>query len=86
MLPELKDKLRSIFSTRQRQYKQTFSGPVAEEVLRDLARFCRANKSVFNESQRATDIAIGRNEVWLRIANHLNLTPDELWRLTYGEG
>ena len=85
MLPELKDKLRSIFSTRQRQYQQTFKSPVAKEVLRDLARFCRANTSVYHESQRATDIAIGRNEVWLRIQNHLQLSPDELWRLTYGE-
>lgn len=85
MLPELKDKLRVLFSTRQQQYKQTFKGPVAQEVLRDLARFCRANVSTFHEDPRAHALAEGRREVWLRIQNHLQLTPDELWRLTFGE-
>jgi len=85
LLPELKDKLRVLFSTRQQQYKQTFKGPVAQEVLRDLARFCRANVSTFHEDPRAHALAEGRREVWLRIQNHLQLTPDELWRLTFGE-
>ena len=85
MLSDVRDKLRAIFASRQQNYKRTFHGPVAREVLRDLAKFCRANKSVFDESQRATDIAIGRNEVWLRIANHLELSQDELFRLTFGE-
>lgn len=81
----MKDKLRSIFSTRQQQYKQTFRGPVADEVLRDLARFCRANSSTFHEDARLHALAEGRREVWLRIQNHLKLTPDELWRLTFGD-
>jgi hypothetical protein len=81
----LKDKLRAIFSTRQQQYKQIFKGPVAEEVLRDLARFCRANVSTFSENDRIHAVAEGRREVWLRIQNHLQLSPDELWRLTFGE-
>lgn len=85
MLPELKDKLRAVFSTRQQQYKQTFKGPVAEEVLKDLARFCRANTSTFHEDARLHAMAEGRREVWLRIQNHLRLTPDELWRLTFGD-
>lgn len=85
MLPELKDKLRSIFSTRQQQYQQTFKGPVADEVLRDLARFCRANASTFHEDARLHALAEGRREVWLRIQSHLKLTPDELWRLTFGD-
>ncbi len=85
MLPELKDKLRSIFSTRQQCYRQTFRGPVADEVLRDLARFCRANTSTFHEDERLHALAEGRREVWLRIQSHLKLTPDELWRLTFGD-
>lgn len=85
MLPELKDKLRALFSARQQQYRQTFSGPVAEEVLRDLAQFCRANTSTFHEDARLHAVAEGRREVWLRIQQHLRLSPDELWRLTFGD-
>ena len=85
MTPEMKDKLRQLITGRQQCYKQTFRGPVGEVVLRDLARFCRANKSAFHENQRATDIALGRQEVWLRLQQHLQLSPTELWRLTSGE-
>ena len=85
MLSDMRDKLRALIFGRQTDYKQTFKGPVGERVLYDLARFCRANTSVFHENQRATDIAIGRNEVWLRIANHLQLSPDALWRITSGD-
>lgn len=79
------DRLRLLIAGRQQSYKQTFKGPVAEDVLRDLARFCRANASTFHENDRAHALAEGRREVWLRIQNHLQLTPQELWRLTSGE-
>lgn len=79
------DRLRLLIAGRQQSYKQTFKGPVAEDVLRDLARFCRANVSTFHENDRAHALAEGRREVWLRIQNHLNLSPQELWRLTSGE-
>ena len=85
MLSELRDKLRVLIAGRQQSYKQTFSGPVAEEVLRDMARFCRANTSTFHEDARLHAVAEGRREVWLRIQQHLNLSPAELWRLTSGE-
>ena len=85
MISEALDKLRQVFASRQQCYKQTFKGPVAEEVLRDLARFCRANTSTFHEDARLHAVAEGRREVWLRIQNHLQLSPDELWRLTYGD-
>ena len=85
MTRELLDKLRQLIGARQRSYKQTFKGPVAEEVLRDLARFCRANTSTFHEDARLHAVAEGRREVWLRIQNHLQLSPAELWRLSSGE-
>lgn len=84
MNSELLDKLRQLIQGRQRQYKLTFKSQPGEVVLRDLARFCRANVSAFHENQRATDVALGRQEVWLRIQNHLQLSPDELWRLASG--
>lgn len=69
---------------RQYVYQTTFRGPLADEVLRDLARFCRANQSTFHTDDRAHALAEGRREVWLRIANHLNLPPDRLWAIYDG--
>lgn len=49
-------------------------------VLKDLAKFCRAFDTTFHENERAHALIEGRREVWLRIQNHLNMTPDELWQ------
>lgn len=57
---------------------------MAEEVLADLAKFCRANQSTFHADPRVHAVAEGRREVWLRITQHLNLTDDQLWRM-YGQ-
>jgi hypothetical protein len=55
--------------------------PMGEEVLRDLAKFCRAHKTTFATDARAHAVAEGRREVWLRIQAHIRLNEDELWRL-----
>ena len=85
MLPELRDKLRQLIGARQYNYQKTFRSPTGDAVLRDLATFCRANASTFHEDARLHAVAEGRREVWLRLQSHLQLTPDELWRLTSGE-
>jgi len=82
---DLKDRLRQFIGSRQHQYRLTFRSPPGEAVLRDLARFCRANESTFHEDARLHAVAEGRREVWLRIQNHLQLSPQDLWRLTSGE-
>jgi hypothetical protein len=51
-------------------------------VLKDLAEFCRANSSTFQEDARVHAVLEGRREVWLRIQKYLKLSPDELWDLT----
>lgn len=84
-MSDLLDKLRIALAGRRHAYRQTFKGPLAEEVLKDLARFCRAHRSTFHENERAHALAEGRREVWLRIANHLNMTPDDLWALYSGQ-
>lgn len=66
---------------RQKAYQTIFSGPVAEKVLTDLAQFCRANQSTFHPDPRVHALMEGRREVWLRIQNHLKLTPEQLWQL-----
>ena len=84
MVKDWLDKLRVALGDRRYAYRKTFDGPLAEVVLKDLARFCRAHKSTFHEDPRAHAVAEGRREVWLRVAYHLNLTPDQLWALYSG--
>lgn len=78
------DRLRTALRERRYAYRQTFTGPLAETVLKDLARFCRAHESTFHTDARAHAVAEGRREVWLRIQNHLNLSPEQLWSLYSG--
>lgn len=66
---------------RSKAYKQTFGegdhGSV-KIVLKDLAKFCRANGTCFDPDPRVHAALEGRREVWQRIANHLNLSQKEL--------
>lgn len=69
---------------RKRAYQLAFPNPTKNEVLKDLAKFCRAKKSCFHENDRLHAIAEGRREVWLRIQDHLNLQPDQLYEIYNG--
>lgn len=76
---------RWIIQRRHGAYRQTFTGPQAAVVLADLAAFCRACESTFDPDQRLSDVLIGRREVFLRIAKHLNLSFEEYWDILAGE-
>lgn len=76
--------MRVALGDRRHAYRTTFKGPVAEVVLQDLAKFCRAHQSTFHADPRAHAVAEGRREVFLRIAHHLNLTDEQLWALYSG--
>ena len=78
------DKLRVALGSRRYAYRATFKGPLAETVLADLARFCRAHQSTFLPDARAHAVLEGRREVFLRIQNHLKLTDEQLWELYSG--
>jgi len=73
---------------RKNSYKYTFSltNPAAVEVLEDLTKFCRGCESaaVPGDHDR-TLILLGRQEVFLRIQQHLNLTPEQLFKLYTGK-
>ena len=73
------EKARQFLGQRRTAYVKTFLNPYGDEVLRDLARFCRAHQSTFHTDARAHAVAEGRREVWLRIQQHLRLSDDELW-------
>ena len=68
---------------RKTAYQLAFKTVAGEEVLADLARFCRAKESVYNVDVHKTHVLIGRREVFDRIAQHLNLSTQELYHL-YG--
>lgn len=64
---------------RQRAYLDTFKGVPAEEVLKDLAKFCRAEESTFHADPRMHAVLEGRREVWIRIQKHLRLNVDDVY-------
>ena len=73
---------------RRLSYLQTFdkNNQSAQRVLKDLAKFCRANQPTFHTEARVHAMLEGRREVWLRIQQHLNLTPEQLWELFGNKG
>ena len=64
-------------------YNQVFSreNVFTQDVLSDLAKFCRAHASTFHSDPRIHAALEGRREVWLLIQNYLNLSQDELYKL-----
>jgi hypothetical protein len=78
------ERAKDFLLVRRQAYHQTFSGPPGQEVLSDLARFCRALDTTFHPDARVQAQLEGRREVFLRIQHHLKLTDEELWAL-YGQ-
>lgn len=68
---------------RKQAYQLAFRSPHGQTVLRDLAKFCRATTPPWGSNPQETARLVGRNEVWQRIMQHLNLTEAELYN-TYG--
>lgn len=70
-------------------YRRALQTPDGKAVLVDLARFCRANKQTvtFNRdgsvNNELTYTLIGRRDVWLHIAQYLDLSPEELMEILY---
>jgi len=77
------EKLKQRFQKKQIAYNNLFAKPNvhAEEVLKDLAKFCRAHDPTFHTDQRTHALLEGRREVWLRIENFLNLSIEEIYEL-----
>lgn len=64
-------------------YNQVFSrdNKYTHIVLKDLAKFCRACETTYTKDERLHAALEGRREVFLRIQEYLNLTPDEIYEL-----
>lgn len=70
---------------RKRDYQTVFGSPVGQRILTDLAVFCRATETCFDPDERLHAVAEGRREVFLRIANHLNLSTEQLYAIYSGK-
>lgn len=82
-IEEVWEQAKNLLFSKKRAYETVFNDGVdAKVVLKDLAKFCRANETTFHENERAQALLEGRREVWLRIQKYLQTTPDELWELT----
>lgn len=77
------DKVLDLLSRRRNAYVKTFlpQNVYAQEVLADLAKFCRASEPTFHQDPRAHALAEGRREVWLRIQKYLQLTDQDIWAI-----
>ena len=64
----------------KRAYQMAFNNPGSgEAVLLDLKPFCRAAETcVVPGSRDLTYVLEGRREVYLRIRDYLDLTPEQL--------
>lgn len=74
-----------VLEQKKRAYQMCFNSPAGQEVLVDMADFCRAAEPCgVPGNHDLTFTLIGRNEVWLRIQKYLNLTPEILFKLATG--
>jgi hypothetical protein len=77
--------------TLREAYRKVFLHYAGQEVLADLAKFCRAGETCFVAKKgepidiERTLVAEGRREVWLRIENHLRLNQDQLFTIYAGQ-
>lgn len=68
----------AFLTRRKRSYQLMCLAPASQTALADLAVFCRANESCFNPDPRVHAALEGRREVWLRIQQHIQLSPEQL--------
>jgi len=90
-IDEQAGRLFDFFKRRKINYQLACNQPAMQEMLIDLAQFCRANETcvVLDRDGRVdnefTKILEGRREVWLRIQQHLNLNTQQLYLLYTGK-
>ena len=65
-------------------FQVTFNNPTGQQVLLDLAKVCGEGVTVYDVNDREHCRKTGRYEVWLYIAQLLNLSTEELFTLATG--
>ena len=74
------DQALQIFTDRKRAYTLVFGeSPASLAVLEDLTVFCRGRETCLIPGDHDRTYALlGRNEVWHRIRDHIELSPEQL--------
>jgi hypothetical protein len=69
----------AFFDTKKAAFIAVFNTPHGKQVLDDLMPFCRARETCVVPGDRdKTYVLEGRREVYLRIRDYLDRTPEEL--------
>ena len=63
---------------RRRRRKADYQMGLGAAALKDLARFCYAFITTFDENPHKQAVLEGRRQVWMHIQRYLKLTPEEL--------
>lgn len=67
------------FTDKKRAYSLLLGNPAGQAILDDLMPFCRARETCVVPGDRdRTYVLEGRREVYLRIQDFLDLTPEQL--------
>jgi len=91
--PEQEAEWRTYEYIRQKgvSYKLAANDPAFQNVLIDLAHFCRASETCVVRDktgridEKATFVLEGRREVYLRLTAYTNLNSQELFRIATGK-
>jgi hypothetical protein len=75
-----------VLRKRKRGYQLALNAPGVQDMLADLAPFCRAVRLTDQDVKDATVLAmlVGRQQVWERIQHHFQLTVEQLYALYTG--
>lgn len=73
------------FGELHKAYQLTFGSVAGNIVEKDIAKFCRANRSCYHPDERIAWMLEGRREVWLRIQRYRGLSAEELIALLADE-
>ncbi len=68
----------------RKMYQATFKAPSAELVMADLAKFCYADTTTSfpdDVNGRASAVAEGRRQVFLRIQSYVNMDAKQIARV-----
>jgi hypothetical protein len=83
MLRATAERLKLFFKKRKIAYTRVFDAqsPFTRVVLSDLEKYCCAYQSTFHKDERVCLILQGRRDVFLRIAENLNLDLEDIYNL-----
>jgi hypothetical protein len=81
MIEAPESKLKEHLEKLQQAYAIVFDdrSPMAQLVMEDLAKFCRANETCFHADPRIHAVAEGRRETFLRIKQYSTLNFKALY-------